>query len=70
MIFNHVIHQLIVLLMVSGEVGVTIQHVLPHVVLVPKHELVFVSIKQMEDNHVMVHQRKQFHVIQLFLVQV
>lgn len=56
--------------MVFGVIGVIIQIVLLLVVMVYKHEHEYVMVKWMEDNHVMVHLHKQFHVIQMFLVQV
>jgi hypothetical protein len=56
--------------MVFGVVGVIIPIVLLHVVVVLKHELEFVIINLMEDNHAMVPAHKQFHAIQISLVQV
>ena len=67
---NLVILRLVVLWMVFGKIGVAIQAVLLHVALVHKHEHEPVEIKQMEDIHAWVRQRKPFHVIPPYLVQV
>jgi hypothetical protein len=68
--WHHVIHLLLVLSMVFGALGVTIQIVLLHVEMEYKREHEFVIINQMVDNHVMVQRHNQFHVIQISVVQV
>lgn len=67
---KHVLRRLVVLLMVFGEIGVVIHHVLLHVDKVFAHVQDSVIIKHMVDKHALVQLLRQKFVIQILVVRV